>query len=133
LPLDSILLAGRPQMIPLLRTGGAAFALAGKARAAKLRQNLATNSANRRAIMKWLSAIALTLISGVSAQAYTCADVRALSASQQAYYIKVFNITSAQQERIRAACYGTRPHHVITVSDEHVHSGRNERDAREGQ
>jgi hypothetical protein len=39
-----------------------------------------------------------------SAQAYTCTDVRALSAEQQAYYIKAFNITPAQQERIRQAC-----------------------------
>jgi hypothetical protein len=42
------------------------------------------------------------------AQAYTCADVRALSREQQAYYIKAYNIDPAQQRRIRLACYGAR-------------------------
>ena len=56
--------------------------------------------------MKWLWTTSLILASVVSAQAYTCADVRALSREQQAHYIKVFNITPAQQERIRQACYG---------------------------
>ena len=80
--------------------------------------------------MKWLSGIALTFASVVSAQAYTCADVRSLSSEQQAYYIRVFNITPAQQERIRAACYGSRSRHVISESDERTHSSHNERDAR---
>jgi hypothetical protein len=40
------------------------------------------------------------------AQAFTCADVRALSHEQQAYYIRAYNITPAQQRRIRFACYG---------------------------
>ena len=43
-----------------------------------------------------------------SAQAFTCADVRALSREQQAYYIKAYNIDAAQQRRIRFACYGPR-------------------------
>ena len=82
--------------------------------------------------MKWLSAIGLTFASVASAQAYTCADVRALSSEQQAYYIRVFNITPAQQEHIRHACYGGRTH-VINVSDEQRgHSGRHERDTRTG-
>ena len=80
--------------------------------------------------MKLLSAIALTLIGVGSAQAYTCADVRALSAEQQAYYVRVFHISTAQQERIRQACYGSKAHNVINVSDEKVHSGRRERDTR---
>ena len=42
------------------------------------------------------------------AQAFTCADVRALSREQQAYYIKAYNIDPAQQRRIRLACYGAR-------------------------
>jgi hypothetical protein len=42
------------------------------------------------------------------AQAFTCADVRALSHEQQAYYIKAYNITPAEQRRIRVACYGSR-------------------------
>jgi hypothetical protein len=43
-----------------------------------------------------------------SAQAFTCADVRALSRDQQAYYIKAYNITPTEQRRIRFACYGAR-------------------------
>jgi hypothetical protein len=84
--------------------------------------------------MKWLWAVVLTLAGMASAQAYTCADVRALSAEQQAYYIKVFNITPEQQDRIRQACLGPKTHHVITVSEERPtgHYGRNERDARAG-
>ncbi len=54
--------------------------------------------------MKWLSAVLLMSLGVVSAQAYTCDDVRSLSSEQKAYYIRVFNITSAQQERIRHAC-----------------------------
>jgi hypothetical protein len=61
---------------------------------------------------------AMVIVSGAaSAQAYTCADVRALSTEQQAYYIKVFNITPEQQDRIRKACNGTKARHTITVSD----------------
>ena len=44
------------------------------------------------------------------AQAFTCADVRALSREQQAYYIKAYNITPAQQRRIRLACHGAGSH-----------------------
>ena len=43
-----------------------------------------------------------------SSQSFTCADVRALSHEQQAYYIKAYNITPAEQRRIRLACYGAR-------------------------
>ena len=43
-----------------------------------------------------------------SAQAFTCADVRALSHEQQVYYIKAYNISPAEQRRIRLGCYGTR-------------------------
>jgi hypothetical protein len=69
-------------------------------------------------VMRWMFA-AIVIVSGAaSAQAYTCAEVRALSAEQQAYYIKVFNITPEQQARIRQACYGTKARHTITVSDE---------------
>jgi hypothetical protein len=42
------------------------------------------------------------------AQAFTCADVRALSHEQQVYYIRAYNITPSQQRRIRLACYGAR-------------------------
>jgi hypothetical protein len=68
--------------------------------------------------MRWMWAVIATFCGMASAQAYTCADVRALSAEQQAYYIKAFNITPAQQEQIRQTCYGGRTHHAITVSDE---------------
>jgi hypothetical protein len=69
-----------------------------------------------------------------SAQAYTCADVRALTPEQQAYYIKVYNISQELQDRIRQACYATKAKHVITVSDERAtnHSPQGERDARNG-
>jgi hypothetical protein len=68
-----------------------------------------------------------------SAQAFTCTDVRALSAEQQAYYIKVYSITQEQQDRIRQACYGTKAKRVITVSDERSAShSPPERDARAG-
>lgn len=82
--------------------------------------------------MKWIL-VALLISSGiVSAQAYTCADVRALTSEQQAYYIKVFNITPAQQERIRHACYGTKVHHgtSVTVEASSGRSGHDEWDAR---
>jgi hypothetical protein len=82
--------------------------------------------------MKWMSVALLTASGIVSAQAYTCADVRALTAEQQAYYIKVFNITPAQQERIRHACYGTKSRHGAPISVE-ASAGRSaheERDAR---
>lgn len=55
--------------------------------------------------MKWLLAAFMASTSIVSAHAYTCADVRALSQEKQAYYIRVLNITPAQQERIRRECY----------------------------
>jgi len=84
--------------------------------------------------MRWLWAVVLTFGGMASAQAFTCADVRALSPEQQAYYIKVYNITQEQQDRIRHACYGTKTKHVITVSDDRSanHSSSGERDARIG-
>jgi hypothetical protein len=57
--------------------------------------------------MKWLLAALMASTGIVSAHAYTCADVRALSQEKQAYYIRVLNITPAQQERIRRECYGS--------------------------
>jgi hypothetical protein len=67
--------------------------------------------------MRWMWAVVGIFGGMASAHAYTCTDVRALSAEQQAYYVKVLNITPAQQERIRQTCYGSKPHHSITVSD----------------
>jgi hypothetical protein len=58
----------------------------------------------------------------LSASAYTCADVRALSQEKQAYYIRVLNITPVQQERIRRECYGS------TVATGHF-GRRQQRDA----
>lgn len=76
--------------------------------------------------MKWLWAGALTLLGVVSAQAFTCADVRALSADQRAYYIKVLNITPAQQESIRQACYGSKARRTTASAEapgRHVETG----------
>jgi hypothetical protein len=56
--------------------------------------------------MKPLWVVVLVLSGVVPARAFTCEDVRALSRAQQAYYIRAYNITPAQQERIRRACYG---------------------------
>jgi hypothetical protein len=72
-------------------------------------------------LMKRLWAI-IFLVAGVTgpAQAYTCADVRALSAEQQAYYIKIFNITPALQERIRQFCNGSGTHRTVTASEERM-------------
>jgi len=67
----------------------------------------------------------------VSAQAYTCEDVRGLSLEQRAYYIRVFNITWSQQERIRHACYGSSIRHDTTSGDgRKSHFGHREWDAR---
>jgi hypothetical protein len=59
----------------------------------------------------------LTSLGIVSAQAYTCEDVRSLTLEQRAYYIRIFSITSAQQERIRHACYGSRFRHATTLGE----------------
>jgi hypothetical protein len=87
-----------------------------------------------RKIMKWLWAALWTSFGIVSAQAFTCADVRTLSLEQQAYYIKVFNITPAQQELIRRECNGPKTRHATTsVEGPTNHFGYGERDARVGQ
>jgi len=79
--------------------------------------------------MKSLWVALLTLAATVPCQAYSCADVRALSPDQQAYYIKVFNITPALQERIRQFCNGSGAHNAVTASEERMlerllHRGR---------
>jgi hypothetical protein len=51
------------------------------------------------------------------AQAFTCADVRALSRERQAYYVRVFNITPAQQAQIRATCHRGGSRQAISASD----------------
>jgi hypothetical protein len=58
--------------------------------------------------MRCLWTILSTLVSLASAQAFTCDDVRALSQEQRAYYIKIYNITPAQQNLIRRVCSGSR-------------------------
>jgi hypothetical protein len=84
--------------------------------------------------MKWLYVALLTSSGMVSAQAYTCADVRALSQEQRAYYIKVFNITPSQQERIRRACSEPYMHHAPTsIETSTSQIARAERDAHAGQ
>jgi hypothetical protein len=74
--------------------------------------------------MKWLWVALLTSTGVVSAQANTCADVCALSQEKQAYYIRVLNITPAQQDRIRRECY------VPKSEGPTVHFGHRERNAR---
>ena len=58
------------------------------------------------------------LASVASAQGFTCDDVRALSPDQRAYYIRVYNITPAQQDQIRQRCYGSKARHAPVVADE---------------
>jgi hypothetical protein len=50
--------------------------------------------------MKKLWVVVLIVCSAGPAHAFTCSNVRALSHEQQAYYIKAFNITPAQQQRM---------------------------------
>jgi hypothetical protein len=84
--------------------------------------------------MKLIAAVLLTSLGVVSAQAYTCEDVRSLSAEQKAYYIRVFNITSAQQERIRQACYEPRLRRAaVSMKEPTGRFGHVEGDARAGQ
>ena len=81
--------------------------------------------------MKWILAALLTPLGLMSAQAYTCDDVRMLSPEQKAYYIRVFNITLVQQERIRHACYDPTTRHAAASAERAVnHFGHRERDAR---
>jgi len=81
--------------------------------------------------MKWLWTVLLTLAGVASAQAFSCDDVRALTSEQRAYYIKVYNITPAQQDRIRQVCSGSRAHRIVAVSEERPAGTlrQNERDA----
>jgi hypothetical protein len=78
--------------------------------------------------MKWLGVLFFCLSGVVSAEAFTCDQVRALSSEQRAYYIRVYSITPAQQDRIRRECYGSKGRHSIGV-----HHSPNEREARTGQ
>jgi hypothetical protein len=77
--------------------------------------------------MKWLWAALFASIGIVSAHAFTCDDVRALSLGQRAYYIKVLSITPAQQERIRRECF--KPDAAAPTG----HLGRREQEARAAQ
>jgi hypothetical protein len=91
-------------------------------------------SSKKGGIMKWLWTALSTGLGIASAQAYTCADVRTLSVEQQAYYIRVFNITPAQQEHIRHACYEPKARQAMTSMEGSAsHFGHGERDARIGQ
>jgi hypothetical protein len=82
--------------------------------------------------MKWLFAVALASLSFSPAHAFTCEDVRALSAEQRAYYIRVFNMTPSLQERIRHACSNATGRQRSTSADDRtVHHP--EQDARNGQ
>ena len=65
--------------------------------------------------MRRLWVVVLIVCSAGPAQAFTCADVRAMSLERQAHYIRTFNITPAQQQRIRLACYGARSHPAVSI------------------
>jgi hypothetical protein len=71
-------------------------------------QNFPRDHRAKEGVMKWLWAVLLTSTAFASAEAYTCADVRALSPEKQAYYIRVLSITQAEQDRIRRECYGPK-------------------------
>jgi hypothetical protein len=93
-----------------------------------------TPTPRRRIPLDTLIAVAalgvLTALGIVSAQAYTCEDVRSLSLEQRTYYIRVFNITWSQQVRIRRACSGSRFHHNTTsVEGRTSHFGHREWDS----
>jgi hypothetical protein len=77
--------------------------------------------------MKWIYVAVATATFAGPAQSFTCKDVRALSQDQRAYYIRVYNITPAQQDRIRRECSKGS---AETVS---APVGRRERDARASQ
>ena len=78
--------------------------------------------------MKWLGVLFFCLTGAVSAEAFTCDQVRALSSEQRAYYIRVYSITPAQQGRIRQECSGSKGRQSIGA-----HQSANEREARAGQ
>jgi hypothetical protein len=77
--------------------------------------------------MKLLGVLFFCLTGAVSAEAFTCDQVRALSSEQRAYYIRVYSITPAQQDRIRHECSGSKGRHSIGA-----HHSANEREARAG-
>jgi hypothetical protein len=84
--------------------------------------------------MRWLTAALLMSLGAVSSQAYTCDDVRSLSSEQKAYYIRVFNITPAQQQRIRHACDEPKVRRAAVSMEEPTgRFGHAERDVRAGQ
>jgi hypothetical protein len=108
----------------------------GSADVVNFRQNNALKRSVERkeGIMKSVLAALLTSLGLASAQAYTCDDVRTLSSEQKAYYIRVFSITPAQQERIRHACSEPRTHQAATAVDARTSRfGHRERDARADQ
>jgi hypothetical protein len=67
--------------------------------------------------VKRLWVVVLVLSGVVPARAFTCEDVRALSRAQQAYYVKAYNITPEQQQRIRHACYRHRVRQAIITPE----------------
>jgi hypothetical protein len=76
--------------------------------------------------MKWLGVLFFCLSGVVSAEAFTCDQVRPQLGT--ASIIRVYSITPAQQDRIRRECYGSKGRHSIGV-----HHSPNEREARTGQ
>lgn len=68
--------------------------------------------------MKSFWSVLVLLAAIAPARALTCTDVRTLTSEQRAYYIKVFNITPAQQERIRHACLPASERKPIELIDD---------------
>jgi hypothetical protein len=114
-----------------VREGGGA---SGRARTNFSEENFNGALCKKREHHEVALAALLTSLSAMSAEAYTCADVRSLSLEQQAYYVRALDITPAEQERIRHACYGPNTRSVTTSVEVSIsHFGQGGRDTRIGQ
>ena len=51
------------------------------------------------------ASIAVFIVSSTPVYAFTCEDVRGLSAAEQAYWSKRLNLTSAERQQIWRTCY----------------------------
>jgi hypothetical protein len=85
---------------------------------AAARIGLSTDSEQREDRMKSLGTVLVMLAGLAPAHAFTCADVLALTSEQQAYYVKAYNITPAQQGRIRHVCYASGQRKPVEVAAE---------------
>jgi hypothetical protein len=58
-----------------------------------------------QSVMRLFGAIATLWLTTYSAHAFTCEDVRRLTAAQQNYYATLFHISAPQRHQIWVACY----------------------------